>query len=214
MIEIGGARSMRGQPKLMWIGAIFLGFFLLFLIAFLALRYDPSQLKGDARIVDNGFWSYPRYEIRFPKLSLRSVGTQTYECKGLPPEELTFMLEMPDRERKWEEVREFLRSNPNSKYSQPPDNQKYETLSRNRTVIEFTFIGNDKTIVSVTAPLQEWVLSWEPASNTGGFWRKEVRDLKFNPRVTYKLVFVIKETDPDGSLDEVVPYLKGGGMEW
>jgi hypothetical protein len=205
---------MRSQRKLMWIGAILLGLFVSFLIAFLALRYDPNQLQGDARITDNGFWSYPRYEIRFPKLSLKSVGTYTYECKGLPPEELTFMLEMPDRERKWQQARDFLRRHPNSKYSQPADNQKKETLSRNRTLIEFTLIGNDKTILSVSAPLHDWVLSWEPASNTGGFWRKEVRDLKFSPRVAYRLVFVIKETEPDGSLDEVVPYLKGGGMEW
>jgi hypothetical protein len=202
----------------MWIGAVFFCLFISFLIAFLTLRYDPNQLQGDARIIDHGFWSHPRYEIRFPKLSLKNVGTFTYECKGLPPEELTFMLEMPDRERKWEEVSEFLRRSPSSKYIEPNDEQKhgkekYEALSKNRTVIEFTLMGDDKTIVSVSAPLHDWIFTWE-AGTTGGFWHKELRDLKFGPRVTYKLVFMIKETDPDDSLEEVVPYLKGGGMEW
>jgi hypothetical protein len=203
---------MRTRRKLAFFGGIFLGSFALFLIAFLALRYDPSQLQGDARITDAGLWSHPRYEVRFPRVSLKTTGTYAFVCKGLPPEKMTFMLEMPDRKRKWEEVREFFRRNPNGTYSEPYDRQKFEALLRNRTVVELTLIGNDQTIFSVAAPLHEWVLMWE-SGNTGGFWHPKAKDLNSSPRVNYKLIFIIKEVDPDGTLEEIVPLLQGGGIE-
>src|SRR5207244_3493337 len=82
-------------------------------VAFFALRFSPSKhvrssQEGEVIITDNGFLSYPRYEIRFPKISLKTTGTHRFELEGLPNEKLRLWLEMPDFKTKKQEAREYL----------------------------------------------------------------------------------------------------------
>ena len=182
-------------------------------LAFFALRYDPSRFKGDGIITDHGFWSFPRYEIRFPRLCLKNRETYTYECKGLPPESLRLMLEMPDSQRKRHEAAEFLRIHPNSKYAEPYDKQKYEIVSRNRTKVQFSMMVDGLSELWMAAPLQEWKLTWTPALNTGAFWHPEA-EFSSNPKSNYRLIFVIHQADHEGMPEELSPVLQGGGNEF
>ncbi len=182
------------------------------LLIFSALRYAPSQLEGDATITDHGFWSYPRYEIRFPTLSLKNPGTHTYMCKGLPPETLRLMLQMPDKQTKEQEAAEFLRGHPNSKYGEAYDKQKHETVGRNRTIVHFSLDIDGKSDLWMAARLCDWKLMWIPAYNSGAFWNADAQ-FGSSPKANYKLIFVISQVDPDGIPEEVVPVLQGGGIE-
>ncbi len=182
-------------------------------LAFFPLRYDPSQLEGDGTITDHGFWSYPRYEIRFPSLSLKTPGTHTYVCKGLPPESLRLMLEMPDKQKKEYDAAQFLRSHPNSKYSQAAhDKQKQEVVGRNATVVQFTLDIDEKSDLRVNKRLSDWKLLWIPGLNTGAFYYPHA-EFSARTKTTYKLIFVISQVDPEGIPEEVIPVLEGGGNE-
>jgi hypothetical protein len=206
---------MGRQKKLTLLAAIALGILASIPLVFLAMRYLLSQPEGDATVSDRGFFAdYPRYEVRFPNISLKSIGTHTFVCKGLPQENLRLSLEMPDAKKKEREAEEFLRRHPTSKYAEKVyDKKKYEAVRRNRTVIEFTVVADGETKATVVGPLRDWNLKWIPASNTGAFW-PEGAELRFSPKVTYQISFVIKEIDPDGMPSEVVPVFLGGGTNW
>jgi hypothetical protein len=203
---------MRRQWKFTLLGAGVIVILASTLLVFFALRYDPSRLEGDATIRDDGFWSYPRYEIRFPNLSLKNSGTHTYVCKGLPPESLRLMLEMPDMRNKQKEAADFLRSHPDSKFEGVYDKQKNEVVGRNRTIVQFSLDIDGKSDLWLSAPLCDWKLMWIPAYNSGAFWHSDA-EFASSPRANYKLIFVISQVDPDGIPEEVVPVLQGGGNE-
>jgi hypothetical protein len=204
---------MRRRWKFTLLGAGVLVVLASTLPVFFDLRYDPARLEGDATITDHGFWSYPRYEIRFPSLSLKSLGTHTYVCKGLPPETLRLMLQMPDKQTKEQEAAEFLRRHPNSKYAaEAYDKQKYETIGSNRTVVRFSLDVDGKSDLWMAERLCDWKLMWIPAYNSGAFWHPDA-EFASSPKASYKLIFVISQVDPSGIPEEVVPVLQGGGNE-
>jgi len=181
-------------------------------VAFFALRFPPSKhvpssQEGGVIITDHGFLSHPRYEIRFPKISLMTTGTHRFELEGLPNEKLRLFFEMPDRKTKFE----FLhREGP---YGETYDEKKHEAVERNGTLVEFTLIADGETLTRMAAPLHDWQLQWYPGINTGQFWYDE-GEFVFHSKVKYQVIFEIKEIDPDGIPSELSPVFKGGGFEW
>src|SRR5437899_2515974 len=205
------------RKKLFVLGLIVLGL-IVFGVAFLALRFSPSKhvassQEGDVIITDNGFLSHPRYEIRFPKISLMTTGTHGFELEGLPNEKLRLFLEMPDLKTKMQQAREFLGRHPDGVYQEVYDEKKHKAVEGNRTVIQFTMVADGQTIANVTAPLSEWRLDWRPGTNTGQFYYNG-GEFVFHSKVKYQVTFEIKEVDPDGTPSELLPVFKGGGMEW
>jgi hypothetical protein len=144
-------------------------------VAFFALRFSPSKhvpssQEGDVVITDHGFLSHPRYEIRFPKISLMTTGTHGFELEGLPNEKLRLFLEMPDWKTKMQEAREYLGRHPDGVYQEVFDEKKQKAVEGNRTVIRFTLVADGQTIANVTAPLSDWRLGWYLSINTGEFY--------------------------------------------
>ena len=187
-------------------------------VAFFALRFSPSKhvsssQEGEVIITDNGFLSHPRYEIRFPKMSLMTTGTHGFELEGLPNEKLRLFLEMPDWETKEQAVREYIGRHPNGVYDEIHDEEKHQAIERNGTVVEFTLIADGETLSRMVGPLHDWYLSWTPGLNSGKFCYKE-GEFVFHSKVKYQVIFEIKEIDPDGIPSELSPVFKGGGFEW
>jgi hypothetical protein len=183
-------------------------------VGFLVWPYDSSQFQGDGIITDHGPWSWrPRFEIRFPQVSLAAPGEHTFICKGLPPAPLTFYLDMADRKKKEEQTHEFLQRHPTLKSPAPAEKDKYQEIVGNRSTLDFTLSCDEQTIRSIRGSLKTWSLAWAPGENTGGFWHADCREIRFNPKRTYKFTLVIKEADPNSPPLEIVPALYGGGFE-
>lgn len=70
--------------------------------------YNEKSLKGDAVISDTGFWTYPRYHIEFPAVSLDREGRAVFKVSGLPREELTLLLYVDGQDISQREVLEGL----------------------------------------------------------------------------------------------------------
>src|SRR5438046_1365069 len=105
------------RKKLFVLGLIALGI-ALFALRFFPSKHVPSSEEGDVIITDHGFLSHPRYEIRFPKISLKTTGTHGFELERLPNEKLRLFLEMPDLKTKQEEVWEYLERHPDGVYQE------------------------------------------------------------------------------------------------
>src|SRR5262245_45787194 len=76
--------------------AIALGVWLLSLIAF-RMRYGPASFTGDGRLSDDGFWTYPRYRISFPSVSLNRSTNRSFQIQNFPSVPWTFGLRIHDR---------------------------------------------------------------------------------------------------------------------
>jgi hypothetical protein len=151
--------------------------------------YSAANYQGDGTIADTGFWSYPRYHIRFPQVSLASPGEHQFTCRGLPPESLTLELRLVET-------------------------GQYEQLRKLKTRVEFTLTDDaGKTICEAAGPLSAWVLAWMPAHDTGYFWQPACRDFNVSRRKRYQLTLVAKDVDPQSPPVLVEPMLTGGGNE-
>jgi hypothetical protein len=181
--------------------------------------YDTRELQGDATIEDTGFWSYPRFHVRFPAVSLSEPGEHVFTVRGLPPVPLSFILNLADLQEKENEARDFLRSHPNSKFAvhqnQNPEQSEaiYEKFRKVDTVVEFTWSCDGEIIVTAIDPLKSWKLEWTPAYQSGGYWHPKGLEVSFGRRNAYQLKLKVRNVDVHAPPLLVAPTLRGGGNE-
>jgi hypothetical protein len=188
------------------------------LVAIFLWPYDIRELEGDATIDDTGFWSYPRYHVRFPAVSLSEPGEHVFTVSGLPSVQLTFILNLADLQNKEEESREFLRTHPNEKFEihhETPDQWRtiHERFQKIDTIVEFTWSSKGEIMVAGAGPLKSWKLSWVPAYDSGGYWHSKGRELNFRRNKVYQLKLKVTNVDVHAPPLLVVPTLEGGGFE-
>jgi hypothetical protein len=188
---------------------------LLIVVAVILWNFTARRYSGDGTFADKGFWALrPRYEIRFPEISLAKPGEYRFVSEGLPSVPLTFELEMADRHKYDEEMSAFFRQNPNKKWPGAGEKDRYEDIKRSRTWIEVTFSADGQIIASNAGSVKDaWILEWEPAINSGGLWHPQCRDIQFNPNRRYTLTLSIRDVDADAPHLNIVPMLMGGGNE-
>jgi hypothetical protein len=153
--------------------------------------YSVREFRGDGQITDTGFWSYPRYQVRFPPVELSQAGQHTFTCRGLPPAPLTLLLATAGK-----------------------DEAAYDSLSRIGTVVTVR-IDDDtgQTVYSASGPLKAWVLMWGYPGNAGGYWHENCRDMRLRRGRTYQLGVGVTAVDPAAPAVVVQPTLEGGGNE-
>ena len=159
-------------------------------LAMIALwPYSTREFRGDGQIRDTGFWTYPRYHVTFARISLDEPGEYIFRCSGLPPEPLTFALQV-DR------------------------NSDYDVLSGLTTIVDVRLSTADgQTVGQASGALHEWVLAWIGADDSGFFWHPRLRDMEAKRNQEYTLRILVKDVDPTSPPLEVQPTLSGGGNE-
>ena len=151
--------------------------------------YSTREFRGDAKIEDTGFWTYPRYHVAFGRMSLTEPGKQVFRCSGLPPKPLTFQLQIDGK-------------------------GNYVDLSSLDTIVDIRLRTSDGEIVGeASGPLHEWVLAWTPAFDSGAFWHPRLRDIRVQRNQEYTLTVIVKDVDSNSPPLEVQPTLTGGGNE-
>ncbi len=151
--------------------------------------YSADEFRGDGLATDTGFWSYPRYHVRFPEMSLAAPGQRCFACAGLPPVPLTLTLKLVGT-------------------------GNYGALSNGATCVSVTLVDSGgNTVCTASGPLRNWILQWVPANRTGAFWHPALRDFRVNPRQAYTLKIAVTEVTADSGPITIVPTLEGGGNE-
>jgi len=159
------------------------------LAVLLCSSYSPSQFRGDGEIRDTGFWSYPRYHIRFPEVRLDQPGEYEFSCSGLPPVPLTFELSLSG-------------------------DYAYEDLAKLATNVTFHMTDDrGSELCRGSGPLSHWVLRWGGVEDIGGFWHLDCRDAAALGQTTYTVGLTVKDVDAASPALSARPILKGGGNE-
>jgi hypothetical protein len=153
------------------------------------LPYSTRSYQGDGTITDTGFWSYPRYHVRFPAVSLAEPGEHTFTCRGLPPVPLTATLQLVGQ-------------------------GQYELLGGLKTRVHLK-VSDDAgaTVCEAMGPLNAWKLMWIPYDNTGAYWHPTCTDVVLRSGRTYRLTLTVTDIDGRSSPLLVEPMLEGGGNE-
>lgn len=158
-------------------------------VAIMFWFYSTREFSGDGTIGDTGFWSRPRYHIRFPPISLNQPGEYTFTCRGLPPCPLTFQLGIEGT----------------------GDYDQLRTLKTSVRVEWFDEAG--KSVCEAVGPLHDWVLAWIPSEGTGSYWHLNSRDVTVRRSHQYRLRLIVTDIDADSPRLSVEPMLEGGGAE-
>jgi hypothetical protein len=151
--------------------------------------YSTRSFRGDAEILDSGFWSHPRYHIRFPEMRLDKPGEYVFTCSGLPPTALTLTLNFVGP-------------------------QEYNALKQIGTQLEFRMTDDEgRELCRSSGAMKEWELSWRVADNAGGLWQPSCRDVTVKRNMTYSFNLIVRDVDPNSPVIHVRPTLAGGGNE-
>ena len=165
------------------------------ILCFLALGvwskwYRPEMLSGDGKIVDLGFWTYPRYIVTFPRFEVANSTRTVFRVKGLPRDPMTFSLVavLPDR------------------------SESFATVGLNG---DWTFkvrILDDhgQEVYGITAPLSEWHMT--RFTDASSLWHESLSDLSFSPDREYLIEIQISGSQTSSGVF-LEPRLAGGGNE-
>jgi hypothetical protein len=162
------------------------------------IPWAKYRYHGDGTFTDSGFFSYPRYEVRFASIPLSKVGEYPYHFRGLPNEEMTLLLSLNGGvtydSKQWHELLSL--------------HTKIETVlkdGRGREVCKAAGSPEDGNRDGI------WVLT----SGSGtAFWHWKCHDVHVHPRDSYELLVRVSEVDSRSEKFVVTPMLEGGGMEF
>lgn len=159
----------------------------------LVFGYNLNTFKGDGRITDSGFWSYPRYHVVMPTFSLESVSERTFTLEGLPPERMTLSFRLSGRVASTAESAETLEDN----------------IKQSSVVFKCKLSDNTGvTVCEIADPLSNWRLA--VSARDMKLWHMRSRDLKISSKRRYFLTVGIESPEPDLTVE---PTLAGGGNE-
>lgn len=183
-------------------------------IAVVVMWWRGSRFQGDGTFTDKGILAYrPRYTVRFPEISLKKPAIYKFQFYGIPTEEFTFALEVPDLRTKMNAARTYLERHPREKYSIKEEKDISEEIGKNQTRVTVTLSSNEQELCSVNECLSNWVLGWTPSLISGEFWHPNLRDIRFRSNRTYTIIVEINEVDLNSPPSALVPVLSGGGIE-
>ena len=159
-------------------------------VAIMFWFYSTHEFSGDGTIEDTGFWSYYRYHIRFPPISLNQPGEYTFSCRGLPPDPLVLK----------------LRVEGTGEYDQ------LRSLTTSVRVELFDETG--KPVGKAVGPLHDWIVTGNPAAGLAwSYWHEDFRDITVRRRRPYRLKLIVTDIDVNSPHLSVEPMLEGGGNE-
>jgi hypothetical protein len=169
----------------------------IFVFAWMWSPWAKYRYHGDGTFTDSGFFSYPRYRVRFSSITLSKAGEYRYHFRGLPSEEMTLLLSLDG--------------------DVPYVSKRTHELTSLRTSIEAVVRDSHGREACKAAGTPEdsnrdgvWVLS------TGfgtAYWHWQCNQVQLRPLESYELVVRIKVVDSRSGDITVTPLLEGGGLE-
>jgi hypothetical protein len=166
--------------------------------------YDINSLQGDATISDAGFWSWPRYRVRFPEVSLSETGEHHFWCRGLPPYSLLVAIAVSeyDSESIFDE-----RGRMKDKFW-----QLFEGPCRQSgTTVELTISeGTGAIVYQKQDALRRWILSGGLVLGAR-FYHLEQPNLSVWRSGSYRITLAVRKVDPKTPRMKGYVTLEGGG---
>jgi hypothetical protein len=158
--------------------------------------WNARRYKGDGKFSDGGFFSYPRYVVRFPDMPLYEPGEYRFRFQGLPSEEMTLLLYVKGSSGS-EEERNRL-----TKLSAVIDAKL--TDSHGRDVCHASGRPKNSNEDGI------WVLR---SGGDAAFWHWQCRDVQFRSAESYSLLIHVIGPDQTANGVVVTPMFQGGGLE-
>jgi len=169
----------------------------LIVVLFWAGSYHPSEFKGGVGIRDSGVFSYPRYHAQLGALPLWKNGTYQFTVRGLPPDLLDLVLQVPDARGA---DREELMSLSTSVSASIADSSGKEVCTAAGSLSDARRRGPSS-----------WVLA--SSSLHASFWHPRCQQLPISRFKTYTVKVTVSEADPRSPQRMITPILQGGGVE-
>jgi hypothetical protein len=158
-------------------------------IVFIPWPYREQSYRGDGQIEDLGYWSYPRYQLRLPRVVVSQPRVYTFRCSSLPPEPLTLKLHFSDASHSY--------------LPAPLPTQIDVRITRKRGLNDEELVGQ------ATGTLADWTLT----SPSFEYWHASLRDIPVSRGAAYTVTVRTSGVDHVSTSLEVEPILCGGGHE-
>jgi hypothetical protein len=160
----------------------------LFLLIPSMVFWRVKEFKGDGTITDNGLFSYPRFEVRFPVVQLQGSEEYSFVFQGMPSERLYFGLRVLN------------------KISE-------DELNASDMKIMVRFVeGTDSVVCEAEGTVKKWKKEIANGERIT-LWHMGCRDIHFYRKKTYKLLLSVKTFTGEARQIIAEPTLWGGGFE-
>ncbi len=176
-------------------GLIACGVISIALILWSVTSYRISRFRGDGVISDSGFWSYPRYHISLAPIPLFEAGAHKFSLTGLPPEEMSLILDVPGKAEKDRVI-----------------------LSKLKNKIDASVVDDKGHVVCkasgfISDGITEngWIIT--SSDSSAALYQKACVDMSVHRGRTYVLTVSLSDVDSDSKTIYLRPYLSGGGNE-
>jgi hypothetical protein len=172
------------------------------------LPYRKGSFKGPATVTDSGFFSYYRYHFRFsPPLSLHGPGTQTYNFRGMPKDEMTVWFAVtPFRYTEYEKLRSLT-----TVLTVELHDDRGALICSGSGAMAESLRGVPGTDEHGKWKDDHWVLA--SGGGEAEFWRPGCTNVKFKRGRSYTLKVKVDQIDPRTPEISITPWIDGGGNE-
>ena len=158
--------------------------------------WSVLRFKGDGRLSDGGFFSYPRYVLTFYDMPLYESGERRFHFRGVPNEEMTLLLYVKGSTGSMQERSRLT--------SLPISIEAVLTDGHGREVCKATGRPADSNEDGI------WVLR---SGRDAIYWHWQCNHIQMYSDESYNLLIrVVSAAQPDVKV-VVTPILKGGGLE-
>ncbi len=152
--------------------------------------HTMTTSRGDATFEDHGFWSYPRYFLRFPEIAISTDHTYRFLVKGIPAVPTTFSFTLArgadfDSEQLQSEAAPYI-------------GVSIDDADGNRI---YTFSG----------VVKDWV--WAAGGGSCRLWHQNLRHMRLQSETEYILVIEVRNQIEHEEQLWVAPNISGGGNE-
>lgn len=140
--------------------------------------------RGDGVLLDDGFWSFPRYSVLLPAMTVDGPSSKSYQFGGVPRANYSLRLYF--------------------------DESASKMPGRSATGVDLR--ENGSVVATCSLEARQWVTCQTPREAGGSYlWTPELRDVRLRPQSTYTLTVRVS---PDRATRCVIrPVLCGGGTE-
>jgi hypothetical protein len=157
--------------------------------------WSTLRFKGEGSLSDNGFFSYPRFVLRFPEMSLNESGERGFHFQGLPSEEMTLLLYVNGSSGSGEERSRLTKL--------PVSIEAVITDSHAKQVCKAAGRPADSNEDGI------WVLM---SGADAAYWHWQCNHVPIRSSESYDLLIRVVSAAHQGQV-VVTPILRGGGLE-
>jgi hypothetical protein len=170
--------------------------------------YRKGSFKGPGTVSDSGFFSYYRYHFRFsPPLPLHEPGTQTYNFRGMPKDDMIVWFAItPFRYTEYKKLRSLT-----TVLSVEVRDDRGTLICGGAGALSESLCGMPEAEGHGKWKEDFWVLA--SGASDAEFWRPGCTNVKFKRGRSYTLNVKVDQIDPRTPEISITPWIDGGGNE-